>query len=148
MIAWDKVALVGDASHPLSGNTSPSRSSNPQTPFSFPTAGAFGSGAAFALEDAWILAQSLSYARSNDKPVSEALHIFDSIRSPYYHRMYQHLDQQKKAMTEAKASGVDRSFKEVLNDKVGSFGEEELMWIYGNDIEEVWRDYLKSVGGM
>lgn len=125
--AWDKVALIGDASHPLSG--------------------AFGSGAAFALEDAWILAQSLSYARSNDKPVSDGLRIFDSIRSPYYRRMYEHLDQQKKAMVEAKTSSADRSFQEVLNAKVGSFGGENLKWVYGNNIEEVWREYLESVGG-
>lgn len=145
--AWDKVALIGDASHPLSGNTSSSHSPNPKLAISCSNTGAFGSGAAFALEDAWILAQSLSYARSNDKPVSDALRIFDSIRSPYYRRMYEHLDQQKKAMVEAKTSSADRSFQEVLNAKVGSFGGENLKWVYGNNIEEVWREYLESVGG-
>ena len=36
LTGWDKVVLIGDASHPLSG--------------------AFGSGAAFAMEDSWVLA--------------------------------------------------------------------------------------------
>lgn len=76
LIAWDKVVLLGDASHPLSG--------------------AFGSGAAFALEDGWILARALEYAhRKNDNgnltipkaAIAEALSIFDEIRSPYYLRM-------------------------------------------------------------
>jgi salicylate hydroxylase len=61
------VVLIGDASHPLSG--------------------AFGSGAAFALEDAWILARSIEYSRAVGADLSHALEIFDSIRSPYYARM-------------------------------------------------------------
>ena len=59
--------LIGDASHPLSG--------------------AFGSGAAFALEDGWILARAIEYARSPAKSLESALEIFDEIRSPYYARM-------------------------------------------------------------
>ncbi|KAL4924244.1 FAD-dependent oxidoreductase [Aspergillus undulatus] len=44
--AWGKVALIGDASHPLSG--------------------AFGSGAAFAMEDGWILARTLELEHSRN----------------------------------------------------------------------------------
>lgn len=74
--AWDgKVVLVGDASHPLSG--------------------AFGSGAAFALEDGWILARALEYAFTSPKftsqtqasKIKEGVTIFDGLRSPYYSRM-------------------------------------------------------------
>jgi 2-polyprenyl-6-methoxyphenol hydroxylase-like FAD-dependent oxidoreductase len=60
------VVLIGDASHPLSG--------------------AFGSGAAFALEDGWILARAIEYTRSSGG-LKEALDIFDRIRSPYYLNM-------------------------------------------------------------
>lgn len=68
--------------------------------------GAFGSGAAFALGDGWILARALEYAYNtlqlsrgsadeNNKTnsidtkaiIPEALSIFDEIRSPYYLRM-------------------------------------------------------------
>jgi salicylate hydroxylase len=60
--------------------------------------GAFGSGAAFALEDGWILARAIEHAfykdarsfvpYSREQALHEALSIFDSIRSPYYLRMY------------------------------------------------------------
>ena len=49
--------------------------------------GAFGSGAAFALEDGWILARAVEYTRARERPLAEALEIFDEIRSPYYLRM-------------------------------------------------------------
>lgn len=49
--------------------------------------GAFGSGAAFALEDGWILARAIEYTRAHDQSLPEALEIFDEIRSPYYLRM-------------------------------------------------------------
>ena len=61
------MVLIGDASHPLSG--------------------AFGSGAAFALEDGWILARAIEYTRNSKGGLKEALEIFDGIRSPYYLRM-------------------------------------------------------------
>ncbi|KAL1879471.1 hypothetical protein Plec18167_003926 [Paecilomyces lecythidis] len=68
---WNKLILIGDASHPLSG--------------------AFGSGAAFALEDGWILARALEYTNATLRPsqqaLGEALAIFDALRSPYYLRI-------------------------------------------------------------
>jgi salicylate hydroxylase len=67
LIGWGKVVLIGDASHPLSG--------------------AFGSGAAFAMEDSWVLARAIEYTRSEVNALAKALEIFDEIRSPYYFRM-------------------------------------------------------------
>lgn len=49
--------------------------------------GAFGSGAAFALEDGWILARAIEHTRPQPNGLAEALEIFDQIRSPYYLRM-------------------------------------------------------------
>jgi salicylate hydroxylase len=66
--AWDKVALIGDASHPLSG--------------------AFGSGVAFAMEDGWILARAIEYSINSGTVLRDALEIFQRIRGPYYERMY------------------------------------------------------------
>ena len=50
-------------------------------------AGAFGSGAAFALEDGWILARAIEHSRFSPDSIAEALEIVDTIRSPYYLRM-------------------------------------------------------------
>ncbi|KIX94173.1 uncharacterized protein Z520_10199 [Fonsecaea multimorphosa CBS 102226] len=123
--AWDKVVLLGDASHPLSG--------------------AFGSGAAFALEDGWILARAIEYTRDTPKGLAHALEIFDAIRSPYYLRMYQYLDEQRKKAKEALANATDKSFESVLKIKMASSGSEEgLPWIYHNDIEDVWEKYLET----
>ena len=112
--------------------------------FSHLVLGAFGSGAAFALEDAWVLAQALRHTRSQNRPPADALRIFDDIRSPYYLRMYEHLDQQKKKIEEAKASAANRSFEDVLGARVSSFGGDKLAWIYMTDIEEVWNEYLNN----
>ncbi|KAL1980865.1 hypothetical protein VTN96DRAFT_3400 [Rasamsonia emersonii] len=125
LTAWDRLVLIGDASHPLTG--------------------AFGSGAAFALEDGWILARALEHTiystRSRQQALREALAIFDSIRSPYYLRMYQHLDNQKQKQLAAKATA--KSFEDVLHARVASFSEgSELSWIYENDIEDVWKNWL------
>jgi hypothetical protein len=60
--------------------------------------------------------------------------------------MYVHLDQQKKIIQQAKVSDANRSFEETQNTKLESFGGEKLGWIYRNDIEEVWKEYLGNAG--
>ncbi|KAI9825928.1 MAG: hypothetical protein M1819_000447 [Sarea resinae] len=123
LTAWDKVVLIGDASHPLSG--------------------AFGSGAAFALEDGWILARAIEHTRSSREPLTNALEIFDTIRSPYYLRMYQYLDGQKQKVQEAHGATPTETFEARLQVKLASLGgDEALPWIYRNDIEDVWGRYL------
>ncbi|KAI1611374.1 salicylate hydroxylase [Exophiala viscosa] len=125
LTAWNKSVLLGDASHPLSG--------------------AFGSGAAFALEDGWILARAIEYARSTSAPLEKALEVFDQIRSPYYLRMYQHLDDQKARVVEAKKSNPNATFESSLAARMQAFGgEDALPWIYRNDIEDVWKTYLRE----
>ncbi|RFU30121.1 hypothetical protein B7463_g6227, partial [Scytalidium lignicola] len=122
---WGKVVLLGDASHPLSG--------------------AFGSGAAFALEDGWILARAIEHTGSSPESIVKALDIFDTIRSPYYLRMYQYLDGQKRRIQEAKRVNPDMSFETSLKTRIASFGGEgALPWIYHNDIENVWEKYLQD----
>ncbi|KAG4439333.1 hypothetical protein IFR05_005208 [Cadophora sp. M221] len=125
LTGWDgKVVLIGDASHPLSG--------------------AFGSGAAFALQDGWILARAIEHTRSTGG-VAAALEIFDAIRSPYYLRMYEHLDQQKQKIQSLKAANPYQSLDESLKARVASFGGEgQLSWIYGNNIEEIWNTFLEN----
>lgn len=89
-VGWDKVVLIGDANHPLSG-----RQSRPKFFFFFKSntfvlmrwLGAFGSGATFAMEDAWILARTLEHTQRSPSPIRDALAVFDAIRSPYYAKM-------------------------------------------------------------
>ncbi|EPE34775.1 FAD/NAD(P)-binding protein [Glarea lozoyensis ATCC 20868] len=126
LTAWnEKIVLIGDASHPLSG--------------------AFGSGATFAMEDGWILARAIEYSRGVGGNLSRALEVFDSIRSPYYARMYTHLDEQKQKVQNSKATNQGQSFELTLRTRIAAFGgEEKLSWIYGNDIGEVWSDFLRT----
>lgn len=88
LTGWDNVVLIGDASHPLSGPSKPFHLLSTTKAKTYGSViGAFGSGAAFALEDGWILAQAIKHTRSFPRPIEEALAIFDQIRSPYYRRM-------------------------------------------------------------
>ncbi|KAK0646729.1 hypothetical protein B0T16DRAFT_330101 [Cercophora newfieldiana] len=73
LMGWDKVVLVGDSSHP--------------------SAGGFGSGSAFAMEDSWTLARAIEYARtmvttgSVSEVIGDALRVFNEVRRPYYKAM-------------------------------------------------------------
>ncbi|KAJ5457264.1 hypothetical protein N7530_012538 [Penicillium desertorum] len=119
---WNKVALIGDASHPLSG--------------------AFGSGATFAMEDGWILARALELTRFASRPTRDALGIFEQIRSPYYAKMYQHLDDIRDKTQRLLAEATD--FDVILQAKIDTFLYGDKDFIYQNDIKKVWEDYLAA----
>ncbi|KAF1811627.1 putative monooxygenase [Eremomyces bilateralis CBS 781.70] len=134
LTGWNKVVLLGDASHPLSG--------------------AFGSGAAFAMEDGWILARAIEHTHLNGNPtadsIAKALEIFDSIRSSYYLRMYDYIDLQERKVDGAKrnasAAGIsewEAQLRVTVNGMIG----DGLPWIYLNDIGNVWKKYLKGEAG-
>ena len=96
------------------------------------------------MEDGYILARALEHTRSSGQPISEALEIFNTIRSPYYLRMYEYLDQQKQNVIKAKASNPNQTFEDGLKVRLAAFdGGESMKWIYGNDIGEVWESYLE-----
>jgi salicylate hydroxylase len=123
LTAWDnKIVLVGDSSHALSG--------------------AFGSGAGFAMEDGWILAQTLRHYK-NDR--SKALPLFDAIRLPYYSRMYAYLASEG----ERRAANLRRldnpTFDERVANKIISDGGKDMSWIYGNDIAAVWDQKIATL---
>ncbi|KAL4773379.1 hypothetical protein BDW60DRAFT_206189 [Aspergillus nidulans var. acristatus] len=125
--AWDKVALIGDASHPLSG--------------------AFGSGAAFAMEDGWILAQALALEHSRNSSVKtvirKSLEIFQQIRGPYYERMYDYLSSREKHTQGTRKEVAD--FDSIIKARIAGFGfasSSKMDWIYKNDIAQVWQEYL------
>jgi salicylate hydroxylase len=95
--AWNKLVLIGDASHPLTGMPSKTSLEGEERRL-IKQIGAFGSGAAFAMEDGWVLAQSIQYvfstlaaknsSFSKQEGLEKVLSIFDTVRSPYYARMY------------------------------------------------------------
>ncbi|KAJ4984819.1 hypothetical protein SVAN01_09692 [Stagonosporopsis vannaccii] len=122
LTAWEnKVVLVGDSSHALSG--------------------AFGSGAGFAMEDGWILAQSLAHF-GND--LSKALPLFDQIRLSYYARMYAHLASEAARRAKNLHEIGNPSFDERVANKIISDGGTDMSWIYQNDIEAVWKHAIEE----
>ncbi|KAM0214416.1 hypothetical protein ACHAPA_000382 [Fusarium lateritium] len=72
VVALDSIALIGDASHPLSG--------------------AFGAGAGFALEDVYTLTKALEWAWTRGQGIKVALELYNRIRSPHYSGLYDVLD--------------------------------------------------------
>ncbi|TRM56097.1 hypothetical protein BD626DRAFT_621173 [Schizophyllum amplum] len=126
VIHGDRIALLGDASHPLSG--------------------AFGSGAAFAFEDAYVLAQALSYTHSRGDDLSEALRLYDEVRSPHYKNLYAVLNgfadnvkEVEAAYSTADVSDEDTIIAETTKRNwSGAHG-----WIYTYDVTNVWADRVK-----
>ncbi|OIW32853.1 FAD/NAD(P)-binding domain-containing protein [Coniochaeta ligniaria NRRL 30616] len=117
LTAWDnKIVLVGDSSHALSG--------------------AFGSGAGFAMEDGYTLARALEYFRND---VHRALPLFDAIRLPYYSRMYEYLaGEAGKRAAKLEELGDSASYDDQVRAKIIKGGA-DMGWIYNNDIGSVWR---------
>ncbi|GAA5858287.1 hypothetical protein JCM8547_004636 [Rhodosporidiobolus lusitaniae] len=117
VVANGNVALLGDASHPLSG--------------------AYGSGAAFALEDAWTLSQSISYSLSHSLPLAEALRLFDETRSPYYGELFGELRRVGKASRKGEGLGWGERVRDRMEERWG-----ELRWVYHRDIVADWQATL------
>jgi len=58
---------------------------------------------------------------------------------------YKHLDEQKAKALANREANPSQSFEESLQVRVGAFGgEDKLRWIYGNDIEQVWKEFLEK----
>lgn len=123
LTAWNnKIVLVGDSSHALSG--------------------AFGSGAGFAMEDGYILSKALEYYLND---IHMALPLFDAIRVPYYTRMYRHLAAEgNKRTRELEELGLDATYDDRVKVKVIKAGN-SMGWIYNNDIGEVWRSASEAI---
>lgn len=117
------MVLVGDSSHALSG--------------------AFGSGAGFAMEDGWVVAQALRHY-GNDGV--RALALFDRIRVPYYSRMYAYLGEQaaKRAARLAELGEAEADEEERVKIKVIREGS-DMSWIYRHDIGKVWEETLAQI---
>lgn len=61
---------------------------------------------------------------------------------------YQYLDRQKRDIDAQREENPSQTFQESLEVRIQAFGgEEKWNWIYGNDIEQVWRDFLAEEKG-
>jgi salicylate hydroxylase len=61
-----------------------------------------------------------------------------------WHR-YEHLDSVGKSFQDAKAKNPGQTFEESLEVKIKGFGgTETLGWIYQNDIQKVWEEFLSA----
>ncbi|CAI7674845.1 unnamed protein product [Penicillium discolor] len=121
VISRGSIALIGDASHPLSG--------------------AFGAGAGFALEDVFVLTQSVKWAYERGLPVGQGLQLFDNIRSPHYKQLYGILDDFAKSDA---AIGVPVPFDDAVARTVSDKWSEDHHWLYHYDVQEVWKEAYKA----
>ncbi|KAK7211609.1 hypothetical protein V2G26_018787 [Clonostachys chloroleuca] len=123
VVSHGSVALLGDASHQLSG--------------------AFGAGAAFAMEDAHVLAGAISWAASSGRGLGDALRVFDDVRSAHYRNLYQTLDDiavaHKKTFTEA--SSVD----EEIVGQINNVSSPDRNWMYYHNAGQALEDRINAI---
>jgi len=115
VISHDAVALIGDASHPLSG--------------------AFGAGAGFALEDVYALAEALRWAYDTGRGQAAALELYDRVRSPHYGDLYAVLDRMmavNKTLVSEKLP-VD----EEISERVKRSSDPRNSFMYNYKVDEV-----------
>ncbi|KAL0932244.1 salicylate hydroxylase [Colletotrichum truncatum] len=122
VISHDALALIGDASHPLSG--------------------AFGAGAGFALEDVYALTRSVDFAWKNGEGLKAALQLYDQIRSPHYRDLYGVLD--NFAVINTKLLAEQLPADEEIEERVRRASEKKATWMYHYEVDKVVE---KLVGG-
>lgn len=120
VVTLKSVALVGDASHPLSG--------------------AYGAGAGFALEDAYALSKTLEWAWAHGKGLTAALKAYDEIRSPHYENLYKTLDWLGSIAKEVAAEGLP--VDEEIEQRTLRTWVKETSWMYDYDIQKVVDSFL------
>ncbi|KAI5866125.1 hypothetical protein GGS23DRAFT_370613 [Durotheca rogersii] len=120
------IALVGDASHPLSG--------------------AFGAGAGFALEDAYVLAGALRWARGSGRPASGGLDLFDKARTPHYAALFGLLDESAQAEREMAARGPVTPDDEIRHRVENSFTSGRD-WVYVYEADTALKELIEEVEG-
>lgn len=94
--------------------------------------GAFGSGAAFAFEDAYVLSQALSQSLNNGESIQKALEIYDEIRAPHYKALYEILD--GTAANAKEVAGKELSEGEFVEEVVKKGLGSGTGWIYQYDV--------------
>ncbi|KAJ5598575.1 Pyridine nucleotide-disulfide oxidoreductase class-II [Penicillium hordei] len=114
VINHSSVALIGDASHPLSG--------------------AFGAGAAFAIEDSHVLAGALRWAASSSHSLTEALQLFDKVRSSHYRKLYETLDEI--ASAHQKTFRHSASAEEEIAGQIENVSLSKHTWMFYHEVSQ------------
>ena len=122
VISHDAVALIGDASHPLSG--------------------AFGAGAGFALEDVYALTRTIEWAWTHDEGLRRSLELYDHIRSPHYRDLYGVLDDFASLNSTLLAEGLP--VDEEIAERVKRMGEGKSTWMYHYDVKTAVDELLNE----
>ncbi|EQB45223.1 hypothetical protein CGLO_15923 [Colletotrichum gloeosporioides Cg-14] len=122
IVAHDAVALIGDASHPLSG--------------------ALGAGAGFALEDVYALSRCLGWAWSHGLSLGIALQYYDRIRSPHYRDIYQVLGRVNE--TEAAVAAENLDIDAEVKERVRRTDEARDNWVFYYEVDKVVARTLKN----
>ncbi|KAJ3525656.1 hypothetical protein NM208_g11544 [Fusarium decemcellulare] len=125
VVALDAIALIGDASHPLSG--------------------AFGAGAGFALEDVYTLSKTLEWSWTRGKGLKVALELYDRIRSPHYGDLYDVLDWYVGINKEIAAEGL--SVDDEIKARITRTKGKKANWMYYYDIQKVVDEVLVELDG-
>lgn len=120
VIAIDALALIGDASHPLSG--------------------AFGAGAGFALEDVYALTTSIEWAWRGGKGIKVALELYDKIRSPHYKGLYDVLDWYGTIGKDVATAGL--GVDEEIGQRIRRTSGKKGSWMYHYEIDKVVEEVL------
>lgn len=116
VINHDSVVLIGDASDPLSG--------------------AFGAGAGFALEDAYVLGEAIQWARSSDRSLKSALELFDNVRSTHYKGLYDVLDEFGAAESELKFISPPLQPLEEIESRIKGVWDPKHNWMYYYEVSQ------------
>ncbi|EHY59865.1 hypothetical protein HRR90_008747 [Exophiala dermatitidis] len=124
VVAQGSVALVGDASHPLSG--------------------AFGAGAGFALEDVFVLTRAIDWAHARGLALADALKLFDEVRSPHYRSLYDILEKFAKTEASLRDMNPPPTFDEAVRVIVDNNWGYDHSWMYHYDVQKVWQEAVQA----
>ncbi|TVY51379.1 Salicylate hydroxylase [Lachnellula cervina] len=106
VIARGSIALVGDASH--------------------------RAGAGFALEDVFVLIQSIKWAHENSLTLADGLGLFNRVRGPHYKNLYGVLDEFVQTDAELRQSNL--GFDDAVNVLVEKKWSKKFDWISAYDV--------------
>ncbi|RAH73788.1 FAD/NAD(P)-binding domain-containing protein [Aspergillus aculeatinus CBS 121060] len=121
VVSHGSIALVGDASHPLAGE--------------------FGTGAGCAFEDAYVLSRAIRWAHDRGHHLSEGLDLFDQVRTPHYHAMYDILDGfARSSVSRKKITSFDDAANQIMEDEWSDGNR----WLYHYQVEDVWHSAWRA----
>ncbi|QPC71963.1 hypothetical protein HYE68_002715 [Fusarium pseudograminearum] len=122
VISGNNIAMIGDASHALLGN--------------------LGSGAGFALEDAYTLARAIKWAWLGGKTLKAGLELFDSVRPPHYQRLHNLVSRFAEIKAELRAKSL--TLDDEIAERVKRISKASESWMYDYEIDKVVDEALEA----